>query len=92
MREMEEYFDEINDILVQIKDQLSGIAERAEIDLVVSKWNEVVLSKYSTAEQVDITMELVAAFDPDEEQIREALATQQLAPVTLEQAERLRRL
>jgi hypothetical protein len=82
----------VDGILVYIEDQLSGITEQAGADLILSKWDSESLAMHAHAEQVDITMQLVAAFNPSDELIREAIATQKLAPVSLEQAERMRQL
>jgi hypothetical protein len=40
-----------------------------ERDVIVSKWDEETLSRYGSAEQVDVTMELVVAMNPDERQL-----------------------
>jgi hypothetical protein len=82
----------VDNILDYIKDQLPDVAERARIDLILSKWDSESLAAYPSAEQVDITMQLVDVFNPGEEQVKDALATLELDPISLEQAERMRHL
>jgi hypothetical protein len=80
----------VDNILAYIKDQLPGIADGAQVDLILSKWDSDRLAIYPQVEQVDITMLLVDTFNPGKEQVKDALATMKLPPVSLEQAERMR--
>ena len=51
----------VDDILTHIQDQMPEIAKAAGVGPIVSKWDKVALSKYPSAELVDVTMELAKA-------------------------------
>ena len=55
----------VHDILKTIKAKIPDIAEKADVDVVVSKWD--VVFQRSGAETVDVTNLLVAPFAPSEE-------------------------
>jgi len=74
----------VADILGHIADQLPKIKRRANIELLVSKWNTKALAKHKSAEQVDVTMFLVEAFKPHEKQKKSAIEIQKHDPVPLE--------
>lgn len=76
----------VDEMLVHIKDQIPEIARTAGVGPIVSKWDKETLAKYKSAERVDVTMALVDAFKPSDQQRETALAIQQHAPVSLEQA------
>ncbi len=71
----------VDDILARIEDRFPGIAKKAGVDVIVSKWT---LTYHSPAAKfVDVTDMIVAEFDPNEETlqgIREIVAKE---PVTL---------
>lgn len=54
----------IDEILERIEDQIPGIAERAGVDMVVSKWD--VVYQGDGVDVVDVTLLMVAPFEPDE--------------------------
>jgi hypothetical protein len=54
----------VHEHLATLKNALPGIAERAGVDAIVSKWELVYQAP--DARFVDVTMLLVAEFDPDE--------------------------
>ncbi len=73
----------VDDIIARIKDKLPGIAKKAGVDVIVSKWTLAYRSP--AARFVDVTDLLAAEFDPDEETwkgIREIVETE---PVPLDQ-------
>ncbi|MBM4154224.1 MAG: hypothetical protein FJ221_04260 [Lentisphaerae bacterium] len=78
----------VDDILRQIKDQMPAIAKAAGVGPIVSKWDTAALSKYPSAELVDVTMELVKAFHPTEKQLKAATDIQKHKPIPLEKAEK----
>lgn len=78
----------VDNILVHIRDQLPGIAKEAGVGPIVSKWDKETLSKYESAEQVDITMALVRALKPNERQLKFARGIQKQQPVSLEEMEK----
>jgi len=79
----------VDDILEQIEDRLPAIKQKAGVDAVVSKWDKDALAKRSSAERVDVTMELVDAFKPSERQPRSAIEIQEHKPIPLSQAENI---
>ncbi len=73
----------VDDIIARIKDKLPGIAKKARVDVIVSKWT--LTYRNPAAKFVDVTDLLVAEFDPSEETlqgIREIVAKE---PVRLDQ-------
>ena len=75
----------VDDILEHIKDQLPGIAEKAGVDRLVSKWDADALSRWERGEQVDVTMLLAAALKPNAKQLKSAQEIQKHPPVPLEE-------
>ena len=55
----------VDNILEQIKDRLPAIKQKAGVAVLVSKWDKDTLAKHSSAERVDVTMELIDALDPN---------------------------
>jgi hypothetical protein len=80
----------VDDILAQIEDSLPGIKQNAGVTMLVSKWDKDTLAKYPLAEQVDVTMMLVDAFQPDEAQRQSAIEIQKTEPIPLEEAEQIK--
>ena len=73
----------VDHIIARIEDELPGIAKKAGVDVIVSKWTLTYRSP--AAKFVDVTDLLVAEFDPNEEMlqgIREIVARE---PVPLDQ-------
>ena len=54
----------VDDILDKIRDRLPAIKRRANVEAIVSKWDEDTLSRYKPANRVDITLLLVAEYEP----------------------------
>jgi hypothetical protein len=79
----------VDDILENIQDKLPVILEQAGVDAIISKWDEESLTKYSSAEQVDVTMLLVDALEPNAQQRQFAIDIQNQEPIPLEQAEKI---
>jgi len=77
----------VDDILEYIKDDLPRIAREAGVGPIVSKRDKTTLSKYKSAEQVDITMRLVGAFKPREKSLKWAIEIQKKPPVPPEELE-----
>jgi hypothetical protein len=53
----------VADILEKVKDDLPKIAQEADVDIIVSKWE--VVHKNPSIEIVDVTSHLVKLFNPD---------------------------
>ena len=75
----------VDDILEHIKDRIPGIMESHGVTALVSKWDEEGLAAHVSAEQVDLTMELVKALDPEEKQLKGAREIMKQEPVPLEE-------
>lgn len=78
----------VDDILAHISKKLPGIRKRTGVDLLVSKWDAKTLAKYKSAEQIDVTMSLVDAFNPNERQKGRAISVQKHNPVPLEKMQK----
>ena len=79
----------VDDILKFIQDKIPAIAKAAGAGPIVSKWDRDALAKYKSAELVDVTMPLVNAFHPNERQLKFAIDIQKLAPIPLDEAEKM---
>ncbi len=79
----------VDDLLATIKNALPEIQKTAGVSALVSRWDEAGLKKYSGAEQVDVTMKLVDAFQPNERQRKYALEIQKQKPISLEEARKI---
>lgn len=77
----------VDDILAHIKDKLPEIAQKAGVGPIVSKWDKEALAKYESAELVDVTIALVEALNPNEQQLKYAIEIQKYAPVSLEEVD-----
>lgn len=73
----------VDDILEQIENQIPGIAERAGVDLIVSKWT--IVYQRPGIEFVDLTDLMVVPFEPDEETLKIIEELKKQAPVPLEE-------
>ena len=73
----------VDEILALIPEQLAGIQEKASVDILLSKWDEAGLGKYPSAVRIDVTMQLIDAFNPGEQQRQFAMEVQTKDPVPL---------
>ena len=76
----------VDDLLACIADELPRIQKSAEVTKLISKWDKAELAKHPGAEQVDLTMQLVDAFHPNERQRKTAIEIQKHKPISIEQA------
>lgn len=74
----------VDDILDHINDQLPEIKKQANVGILVSKWDKKTLTKHKSAERVDVTMNLIEAFRPNDQQKKSAIEIQKHDPVPLE--------
>ena len=77
----------VHDILVRIRDEIPGIAEKAGVDIIISKWELVHMRE--GCEFVDVTVLMAEPFDPSPETwklIKEELP--KVDPVPLEELEK----
>lgn len=72
----------IHDILETIKDQLPDIAEQANVDVLVSKWD--IVFQRQDVETIDVTDRLVEPFSPTEETRKILASLRKQAPVPLD--------
>lgn len=79
----------VDDLLIHIQDKLPEILKAANVEVLVSKWDEAALANYASSEHVDVTMVLVDAFQPNERQRQSAVEIQKHSPISLEQAEKM---
>lgn len=75
----------VDNILEHIKDKIPGIMESHGVTALVSKWDEQGLAAHGSAEQVDLTMELVKALGTNEQQAKSAREIMKIEPVPLEE-------
>lgn len=80
----------VDDILVYIEDSLPQIQQEAGVTMLVCKWDSETLAKYPSAELVDVTMILVDAFHPTEQQRQHAIGIQTRDPIPLDEAEKIK--
>jgi len=80
----------VDDLLAHIANSLPEIQKAADVTTLISKWDEAKLKKHAGAETVEVTMELVDAFQPSERQRQSALEIQQRKPISPKQASRIK--
>jgi len=80
----------VDDLLLYIKESLPDIKKKAEVNVIVSKWDKKSLNKYKNAKKKDITMLLVTAYKPNARTINIIKQIQTKKPVPLKQAENIK--
>jgi len=80
----------VDNVLETIRDRLPAIRQRAGVEALVSKWDRDALARYPGAEQVEVTMALVDALQPDPRQRQSAIEVQKHAPIPLEEARNIK--
>ena len=78
----------VDNILDTIKGSLAQVKKRADIDLLASKWDRTSLSRYKEAEQVDVTLLLLAELDIEEKPLRYVWEMKRLPPEPLDRIEK----
>ena len=76
----------VDDILEQVEGRIPAIAERAGVDVIVSKWT--IVYERPGVEFVDVTDLMVEPFEPDEETLKIIEELKKQAPVSLEELEK----
>jgi len=76
----------VNDILEHIKGKYPEIAEQADVDVIICKWD--IVYQRSDAETVDVTKQMVKQFDPDEATLKVIEELLKKPPVPLEDLEK----
>ncbi len=72
----------IDNILGLIKEKLPQIAEEADVDVMVSKWDLVYQNK--DLKTIDVTKQLVGCFDPNEQTLKVIEELRKQDPVPLD--------
>jgi hypothetical protein len=70
----------VDDLLAHIAAKLPKIQTDAGVARLISKWNSAELAKHTQAERVDVTMQLVDAFEPNDKQRKYAIEIQTREP------------
>jgi hypothetical protein len=70
----------VDDLLAHVSKALPKIQKFTGVTALVSKWNKAELKKHPNAEQVDVTMQLVDAFHPDDGARKNAIDIQKKKP------------
>ncbi|MEQ1595728.1 MAG: hypothetical protein ABL985_11580 [Casimicrobium sp.] len=70
----------VDDLLAHIAAKLPKIQTEAGVARLISKWNSAELEKHTQAERIDVTMELVDAFEPNDKQRKYAIEIQTREP------------
>jgi hypothetical protein len=72
----------VDDILDLIKDRTPKLKQTAKVDELVSKWNSKELAKHQSSELIDVTLLLVAEFDPSKKVLQSVWGVQQTKPMS----------
>jgi RNA polymerase sigma factor (sigma-70 family) len=80
----------VDDILAHITNALPEIERSAGVTSIISKWNETELKKHPNAEDVDVTLKLIDALQPNERARKSAIEIQKQKPISLEQADKIK--
>ena len=78
---------DVNDLLEYIKDKMPQIAQNADVDIVVSKWN--IVYQNPDIKLVDITDEIVKAYNPGEKTLKKIEDLKKRKPISLEELEKM---
>lgn len=70
----------VDDLLAHIAAKLPKIQTDAGVERLISKWNSAELAKHTQAERIDVTMQLVDAFEPNDKQRKYAIEIQTREP------------
>ena len=75
----------VDDVLERIEDLIPDIAADAGVDVIVNRWDLVYQAP--AAEFVDVTLAMVAPFDPDERVLQIIEQMRNVAPLSIEEIE-----
>ena len=81
----------VEDVLATIKDQVQLVQAQTGVSRFLSKWDEVGLKSYKSAEKVDVTEQLLSAFKLDAKQLKVASEIPKHEPLPLAKAKELLR-
>ena len=75
----------VDECLAAIKDKTPELMKKANVSVMISKWDKETLAKYKGATQVDMTEALIDAFAPTPKDRATAIDLQKHKPVSNEQ-------
>lgn len=70
----------VDDLLAHIASEIPLIQKSAGVTTLISKWNTAEPDRHPHAVQVNVTMRLVDAFQPNETQRKRAIEIQKMKP------------
>ncbi len=76
----------VDNILEKIKGKIPEIAKRADVDVIISRWN--IVYRRTGVEFINITDLIVKPFDPNEQTLKILKELQKQDPVPLEELEK----
>ena len=71
----------VDDILDLIEGRIPRIVQTAKVEALVSMWNEAELAKHESAELIDVTLLLVAEFEPSKRVLQSVWGLRQEKPL-----------
>ena len=80
----------VDALLAHVAEEMEQVRVTQDLVAVVSKWDREALAMFPSAEAVDVTMQLVDAFQPTERQRRAALQIREHKPISLDAARKIR--
>jgi len=72
----------VDDILDLIRDRLPKIKQTAKVESLVSKWDSAELRQHRSAALIDVTLLIVAEFDPNRKVLQSVWGMQQTDPLS----------
>lgn len=78
----------VDELLALVQDRIPAIRTAAGVEQLISRWDQEALAPYAKDRQIDVTMELVKAFDPSAEGLRLAEEVLDVPPVSPEDLQR----
>jgi Skp family chaperone for outer membrane proteins len=78
----------VGEYLEHVKDKIPAVAKEVGVDVIVSKWDMVYQSP--DAEFVDVTVQLVKLFKPDENTLKIGEELKKHPPISLEEARNIK--
>ena len=78
----------VGEYLERVKDKIPAVAKEAGVDVIVSKWDLVYQSP--DADFVDVTVQLVKLFNPDERTLKIGEELKKTPPIPLEEARNIK--
>ena len=70
----------VDDLLIHVASEIPAVQQAAGVTRLISKWNQTELNRHPQAVRVDVTMQLVDAFQPTATQRQRAMEIQKKKP------------